>query len=116
MLVQVGIANLKRTSPVLNPRKNLPNHASLFVRPTQVWQLDRAGQQAESVGMEAEDIQCRLLYRNERVTIACECGQMLTEERAVRSRRLLDMGFTGTKEIVQGFAVRVLTNCARVCL
>lgn len=46
--------------------------------------------------MEAEDVQCHLLYRNERVTIARECGQMLTEERAV-SGFFIFVGFTGTK-------------------
>lgn len=57
--------------------------SSLPNKTVQVWQLDRAGQQAESVGMEAEDVQSRLLHRNERVTVARECGHMLTEERAV---------------------------------
>lgn len=51
-----------------------------------MWQLDRAGQQAERVGMEAEDAQCRLLYSKERVTAAREGGLMLTEERDVRQR------------------------------
>lgn len=59
--------------------------------------------------MEAEDVQCRQLYRNERVTITRECGQMLTEERAVRVLLLL-LGSTGTKH-VRGFAVRNLTSC-----
>lgn len=45
--------------------------------------MDRAGQQAEGVGMEAEDIHCRLLYRTERVTMTRERGHMLTEERKV---------------------------------
>eukprot|EP00752_Nemacystus_decipiens_P010357 g9227.t1 len=58
--------------------------ARMWIPVEKVWQLDRAGQQAESVGMAAEDVQCHLLYRNERVTIARECGQMLTEERATK--------------------------------
>ena len=65
-------------------------HPSSFVpsfmmsRVLQVWQLDRAGQQAERIGMEAEDARCHLLYGKERVTIAREGGLMLTEERDVR--------------------------------
>lgn len=57
--------------------------------------------------MEAEDKQCQLLYRNERATIARECGQMLTEERAVRNRLFLMMGFTAT-QTVHGLAVRYI--------
>lgn len=48
--------------------------------------------------MEAEDVQCRLLYRNERVTIARECGGMLMEERAVSRRWFVSrVGSTETK-------------------
>lgn len=47
--------------------------------------------------MEAEDVHCRLLYKNESVTMTRECGQMLTEERAVRHRLFLAMGSPGTK-------------------
>lgn len=41
--------------------------------------------------MEAEDAQSRLLHRNERVTIARECGHMLTEEKAVRGGIKVDL-------------------------
>ncbi|CAM9187342.1 unnamed protein product, partial [Hapterophycus canaliculatus] len=58
--------------------------ARMWIPVEKVWQLDRAGQQAENVGMGAEDSYCCLLYRRERATIVRECGSMLTEERATR--------------------------------
>ncbi|CAM9946768.1 unnamed protein product, partial [Ectocarpus sp. 8 AP-2014] len=58
--------------------------ARMWIPVEKVWQRDRAGQQAESVGMEAEDIHCRLVYRTERVTMTRERGHMLTEEQKTR--------------------------------
>lgn len=47
--------------------------------------MDLAGQQAECVGMGAEDAQCGLLYRAEKATRAREAGLMLMEEQMVRA-------------------------------
>lgn len=67
--------------------------------------------------MEAEDVQCCLLYRNERATIARECGHMLTEERAVRNRGLFwDPRGRKSCRVLQPRNIYDITSCvARVC-
>lgn len=66
--------------------------------------------------MAAEDVQCRLLYKHERVTIVRECGQMLTEERAVRTRVFV-VWSAGIKKcrVFQSRFFRVVPCVWRVC-